>query len=85
MSRELQTVNQQNKLVLWAGWITECRKSGQSVRYGVQEMVSASRPITNGRSGFLIGSRRSRRFRLRSDTSADAATVATVLRVLKSC
>ena len=32
MSRELQTLNGQNKLALWAGRISECRSSGQNVK-----------------------------------------------------
>ena len=32
MSRELQTINQQNKLALWAGRIKECRNSGRNVK-----------------------------------------------------
>lgn len=35
MSRELQTLNEQNKLALWAERITECRSSDQSVKPGV--------------------------------------------------
>ena len=32
MSRELQALNEQNKLTLWAGRISECRNSGQGVK-----------------------------------------------------
>ena len=32
MGRELQTLNGQNKLALWAGRISECRNSGQNVK-----------------------------------------------------
>ena len=32
MSRELQTMNSQNKLALWAERISECRSSGQNVK-----------------------------------------------------
>ena len=32
MSRELQTLNQQNKLSLWAERISACRDSGQGVK-----------------------------------------------------
>ena len=32
MSKDLQTLNSQNKLALWAGRISECRNSGQSVK-----------------------------------------------------
>ena len=37
MSRELQTINQQNKLALWAGRISECRNSGQNVKTWCRE------------------------------------------------
>ena len=37
MSRELQTVNQQNKLTLWAGRISECRNSGMAVKVWCRE------------------------------------------------
>ena len=37
MSRELQTINQQNKLALWAGRISECRNSGQNVKVWCKE------------------------------------------------
>ena len=32
MSKELQTMNRQNKLALWAGRISECRNSDQNVK-----------------------------------------------------
>ncbi len=32
MSKDLQTLNGQNKLALWAEWISECRNSGQNVK-----------------------------------------------------
>ena len=35
--RELQTMNQQNKLALWAGRISECRSSGQNVKVWCKE------------------------------------------------
>ena len=37
MSRELQTLNQQNKLALWAGRIQECRNSGHNVKEWCKE------------------------------------------------
>ena len=37
MSRELQTLNGQNKLALWAGRISECRNSGQNVKTWCRE------------------------------------------------
>ena len=37
MSRELQAMNQQNKLALWAGRISECRSSGQNIKVWCKE------------------------------------------------
>ena len=37
MSRELQTINQQNKLALWTGRIWECRNSGHNVKEWCKE------------------------------------------------
>ena len=37
MSRELQARNAQNKMALWAGRISECRSSGQSVKVWCKE------------------------------------------------
>ena len=37
VSRELRTLNQQNKLALWAGRISECRNSGQNVKAWCRE------------------------------------------------
>ena len=37
MGRELQTMNQQNKLTMWAERISDCRNSGMSVRTWCQE------------------------------------------------
>ena len=37
VSRELQTINQQSKLALWAGRISECRSSGQNVKVWCKE------------------------------------------------
>ena len=37
MGRELQTMNQQNKLALWAGRISECRSSGQNIKVWCKE------------------------------------------------
>ena len=37
MSRELQAMNQQNKLALWAGRISECRNSGMAVKTWCRE------------------------------------------------
>lgn len=37
MSKDLQTLNGQNKLVLWAGRISECRNSGMTVKAWYRE------------------------------------------------
>ena len=37
MSKDLQTLNGQNKLALWAGRISECRSSGQNVKTWCRE------------------------------------------------
>ena len=37
MSKDLQTLNGQNKLALWAGRISECRNSGQNVKSWCRE------------------------------------------------
>ena len=41
MSKDLQTLNGQNKLALWAGRISECRNSGQSV-----DQPKAHKPVS---------------------------------------
>ena len=37
MSKDLQALNGQNKLALWAGRISECRSSGQNVKAWCRE------------------------------------------------
>ena len=37
MGKDLQTLNGQNKLALWAGRITECRNSGMTVKTWCEE------------------------------------------------
>ena len=37
MGKDLQTLNSQNKLALWAGRISECRSSGQNVKVWCKE------------------------------------------------
>ena len=37
MGKDLQTLNGQNKLALWAGRISACRSSGQNVKAWCQE------------------------------------------------
>ena len=110
MSRELQTINQQNKLALWAGRISECRSSGQNVKdwckengiceqtyYRWQkrlfEMAKAQQevpfaevtPIQPARCGNVAVTVRLAGVEADIHNGADAATVETVLRILKSC
>mgnify|MGYP006934512809 CR=1 FL=1 len=46
MGSELQTINGQNKLALWAERVSACRSSDQSVRDWCK--ASVSRPSTDG-------------------------------------
>ena len=110
MSRELQTMNQQNKLTLWAGRISECRNSGMTVKVwcrenGVCEQtyykwqkrlfeiaqaqqkvqfaeVTPAQPFRDRNVAVTV-----RLAGAEADihSGADAATVETVLRFLKSC
>ena len=110
MSRELQTMNQQNKLALWAGRISECRNSGQNVKAWCREngiyeqtyykwqrrifeMAQAQQeipfaevtPVQPVRSGNVAVTVRIAGAEADICNGADAATVETVLRILKSC
>ena len=110
VSRELQTMNQQNKLALWAGRISACRNSGQNVKawcrengvceqtyYKCQkrlfEMAQAQQavqfaevtPIQPVRRGNVAVTVRISGAEADIHSGADAATVETVLRILKSC
>lgn len=110
MSQELQTINQQNKLALWAGRISECRSSGQNVKdwckengiceqtyYRWQkrlfEIAKAQQevqfaevtPIQPVRCGNVAVTVRLAGVEADIHSGADAATVETVLRILKSC
>lgn len=58
---EIWTINQQNKLALWAGRILECRSSGQNVKIWCKETDSVSRPTIGGRSGYSRWQRPSRK------------------------
>ena len=110
MSKDLQTLNGQNKLALWAGRISECRSSGQSVKVWCQENgineqtyykwqrrlfeiaqaqqevqfaeVTPVRPVTCGNVAVTV---RIAGAEADIHSGADAATVDTVLRILKSC
>ena len=110
MSRELQTLNEQNKLALWAGRISECRSSGQNVKTWCKEngiceptyykwqrrlfeMAQAQQapqfaevtPVRPVRSGNVAVTVRITGAAADIHNGADAATVETVLRILKSC
>ena len=110
MSRELQTMNQQNKLALWAGRISECRNSGQNVRVWCKEngiceqtyyrwqkrlfeMARAQQevqfaevtPAQSVRSGNVAVTVRIAGVEADICNGADAATIETVLRILKLC
>lgn len=110
MSKDLQTLNGQNKLAVWAGRISECRSSGQKVKVwcrenGIceqtyykwqrrvfemaqeQQEVSFAEvtPLQPVRSGKVAVTVRVARAEADIHSGADAATVETVLRILKSC
>ena len=104
MGRELQTLNGQNKLALWAGRISECRNSGQNVKTWcrengiceqtyykwqrrLQQEVSFAEvtPLQAVRSGKVAVTVRISGAEADIHSGADAATVETVLRILKSC
>ena len=110
MNKDLQTLNGQNRLALWAGRISECRSSGQSVKVwcaenGINEQtyykwqrrlfemaqaqqevqfaeVTPVRPVTCGNVAVTV---RIAGAEADIHSGADAATVETVLRILKSC
>lgn len=110
MGRELQTLNEQNKLTLWAGRISECRSSGQRVKAWCKEngiceqtyyrwqkrlfeMAQAQQevqfaevtPVQPARCGNVAVTVRMAGAEADIHSGADAATVETVLRILKSC
>ena len=110
MGRELQTLNGQNKLALWAERISECRNSGQNVKTWckenggceqtyykwqrrlfeiaqAQQKVSFAEvtPVQPVRSDSVAVTIRISGAEADIHSGADAATVETVLRILKSC
>ena len=110
VSRELQTMNQQNKLALWAGRISECRSSGQNIKVWCKEngiceqtyyrwqkrlfeiakaqqevQFAEVTPIQPARCGNVAVTVRIAGAEADIHSGADAATVETVLRILKSC
>ena len=111
VSRELRTLNQQNKLALWAGRISECRSSGQNVKAWCREngvceqtyykwqkrlfeMAQAQQEVqfaevtpvqSSVHHGNVAVTVRIAGAEADIHSGADAATVETVLRILKSC
>ena len=110
MSKDLQTLNGQNKLALWARRISECRNSGQNVKTWCREngvceqtyykwqkrlfeMAQAQQevqfaevtPVQPVRCGNVAVTVRISGAEADIHSGADAATVETVLRILKSC
>ena len=110
VSRELQTLNQQNKLAVWAGRISECRSSGQNVKVWCKEngiceqtyyrwqkrlfemaktqqeiQFAEVTPVQSVHSGNVAVTVRIAGAEADIHGGADAATVETVLRILKSC
>ena len=110
MGKDLQTLNGQNKLALWAGRITECRNSGLAVKAWCREngiceqtyykwqrrlfeMAQAQQeiqftevtPVRSVACGNVAVTVRIAGAEADIHSGADAATVETVLRVLKSC
>ena len=110
MSKDLQTLNGQHKLALWAGRISECRSSGMTVKIWCQEngvceqtyykwqkrlfeMSQAQQevqfaevtPVQPVRCGNVAITVRIAGAEADICSGADAATVETVLRILKSC
>ena len=110
MGKDLQTLNGQNKLALWAGRISECRRSGQNVKTWCREnglceqtyykwqrrlfeMAQAQQevqfaevtPAQAVRCGNVAVTVRIAGAEADIHSGADASTVETVLRILKSC
>ena len=110
MGKDLQTLNGQNRLAIWAGRISECRSSGQNVKAWCREngvceqtyykwqkrlfeMAQAQQevqfaevtPVHPLRCGNVAVTVRVSGAEADIHTAADAATVETVLRILKSC
>lgn len=110
MSKDLQTLNGQIKLAVWAGRISECRSSGQKVKVWCREngiceqtyykwqrrlfeMAQAQQevsfaevtPLQPVRSSKVAVTVRVAGAEADIHSGANAATVETVLRILKSC
>ena len=110
VSKDLQTLNGQNKLALWAGRISECRNSGQNVKVWCREngvceqtyykwqkrlyeMAQAQQevqfaevtPVYPSCCSNVAVTVRISGAEADIHSGADAATVETVLRILKLC
>jgi len=110
VGKDLQTLNGQNKLALWAGRISECRNSGQNVKAWCREngvceqtyykwqkrlfeMAQAQQevqfaevtPVQTLHCSNVAITIRIAGVEADIHSGADAATVETVLRILKSC
>lgn len=110
MAKELQTLNEQNKLALWAERVNACRSSGRAVKdwckeSGISEqtyyrwqkrLFEIPKQQQEGRFAEITPERvehwdeiavtvRVAGAEVDIRSGADAATVETVLRVLKSC
>ena len=110
MGKDLQSLNSQNKLALWAGRISECRSSGQNVKTWCREngvceqtyykwqrrlfemaqtqqdvQFAEITPTQSARCGNVAVTVRIGGVEVDIHTGADAATVETVLQILKSC
>ena len=110
MGKDLQTLNGQTKLALWAGRISECRNSGQNVKAWCREngiceqtyykwqkrlfemaqvqqeiQFAEVTPVPSLRCSNVAVTVRIAGAEADIHSGADAATVETVLRILKSC
>ena len=110
MGKDLQALNGQNKLALWAGRISECRSSGQNVKTWCREngvceqtyykwqrrlfemaqtqqevQFAEITPTQSVRCGNVAVTVRISGVEADIHSGADAVTVETVLRILKSC
>ena len=110
MGKDLQTLNGQNKLALWAGRISACRNSGQNVKAWCREngvceqtyykwqkrlfemaqlqqevQFAEVTPVHPSHCGNVAVTVRISGAEADIHSGADAATVETVLRILKSC
>ena len=110
MARELQTLNEQDKLALWAERVQACRSSGRTVKDWCKERGVCEQTYYRWRKWLFEMAMRQQEGQFAEITpervehvngiavtvrvagaeadiysGADAATVETVLRILKSC